>query len=350
MRRTVALAAVVLPALLALFAPRPAAADDTLTFVLGKGTPVLMNMLNRVAQGAGFYKEEHLNVVEQLVDGAAQAAQTCASGAGDICPLSMEPLIGNYSKGLRLQLFLSRELHYSYVLAVTDDSPIKTLADFGTTLGAHIVGPSSSGEIAAESMLQNAGLGPNDVTFVPIGYADKAFGALLSKQVAGAAFVTYELLPLEVAGHKLRIFEHPALKDVANAGYCAAPATIANKADALARWSRAIVKTSLFVRLNPEASARILLQSLGNPFTEADVQTMTQSITLWESDLPAYDPTDKKIGYISPEGAERYSKILVDFGVAPAAVPGAAIVDDRFIGFANDFDRSKVAALAKSMH
>ncbi len=310
-----------------------------------------MNMLNRVAQGAGFYKEEHLNVVEALVDGAAQAAQTCASGAGDICPLSMEPLISNYSKGLRLQLFLSRELHYSYVLAVTDDSPVQSLADFkGTTLGAHIIGPSSSGEIAAESMLQNAGLGPNDVTFVPIGYADQAFDSLLSKRVAGAAFVLYELLPLEVAGHKLRIFEHPTLKDVANAGYCAAPATIANKADALARWSRAIVKTSLFVRLNPGASARLLLTSLGKPFTDDDLHAMTQAITLWEDDLPAFDPADKKIGYISPDGAERYSKILVDFGVAPAVVPGSAIVDDRFIDFANDFDRRAVAALAKRMH
>lgn len=348
MRRAFAFAAL---ALLAAFAPRPAAADDTLSFAIGKGTPVLMNLLNRVAQGAGFYQEEHLNVVEQVVDGAAQAAQACASGAADICPLSMEPLIGNYSKGLRLQLFLNRELHYSYVLATTDDSPITTLAGFkGTTLGAHIIGPSSSGEIAAESMLQNAGLGPNDVTFVPIGYADKAFDALLSKRVAGAAFVTYELLPLEVAGHKLRIFEHPALKDVANAGYCAAPATIANKAGQLARWSRAIVKTALFVRLNPGASARLLLQSLGTPFTDADLQAMTQSIALWEDDLPAYDPANKKIGYISPDGAERYSKILVDFGVAPAVVPGAAIVDDRFIDFANDFDRSKVAALAKSMH
>jgi NitT/TauT family transport system substrate-binding protein len=348
MTRTIAFACA---ALLLLIAPRPAAADDTLVFVLGTGTPVLMNSLNRIAQGAGFYGDEHLNVVEKLVGGAAEAAQLCASGQGDICPLSMEPLISNYSKGLRLQLFLNRESHYSYVLAVPDASPVKTLADFkGTTLGAHIIGPSSSGEIAAQSMLGDAGLKPDDVSFVAIGYADQGFDALLSGRVAGAAFVQYELIPFEVAGHKLRIFEHPTLKDVANAGYCAAPATIANKADQLARWSRAIVKAALFVRLNPEASARLVLQGVGKPFTEDDVATMTREFALWEDDLPAYDPNNRKIGYISPEGAERYSTILAGYGVAPATVPGSAIVDDRFIGFANDFDRRAVAALAKRMH
>jgi ABC-type nitrate/sulfonate/bicarbonate transport system substrate-binding protein len=338
--------------LLALFAvPRPASADDTLTLSQGKTVPVLMNTLDLVAEGAGYYKAEHLIVQKHLVNSAPEAAQLCASGATDICPLSMEPLLSNYEKGLRLQLFLARELHYSYVLSVLDESPIKSLADFkGVVIGAHILGPSSSGEIAAKSMLQNAGLTDSDVSFVAIGYENDALSAILSKRVAGAAFPLYELIPYEVAGHKMRIFEHPTLKDVANAGYCAAPATINAKADQLARWSRAIVKAALFVRYNPAASARFVLQARGAPFTEDDVQLIAQELTLWEEDLPAYDPANKKIGYISPEGAERYSKILTDFGVSSAVVPGSAIVTDRFIDFANDFDRKAVQAQAMAAH
>ena len=241
-------------------APQPARADDTLVFALGATVPALMDTLDLVAEGAGYYKAEHLIVRKQLVNSAPEAARLCASGVADICPLSMEPLLSNYANGLRLQLFLARESHYSYVLSVPAESTIKTLADFkGAVIGAHIIGASSSGEIAAKSMLQTAGIAEGDVSFVAIGYENDALNAILSKRVAGAAFPLYELIPYQVAGHNMRIFEHPTLKDVANAGYCAAPATIEAKADQLARWSRAIVKASLFVRYNPAASARIVL-------------------------------------------------------------------------------------------
>ena len=40
-----------------LMASRPALADDTLTLILGAKTPALMNTLNLVAEGAGFYKD-----------------------------------------------------------------------------------------------------------------------------------------------------------------------------------------------------------------------------------------------------------------------------------------------------
>jgi NitT/TauT family transport system substrate-binding protein len=297
-----ALALALVLALVAPFAaPAPALADDTLTVVLGTGLPPLMDTLDLVAQGAGFYKDEHLTIVKTIVPGAAEALKACADNTADICPIGIERMFTGYEIGQHAQLFLAWASRYTYVLAVLDDSPIKTLTDFkGASIGVHELGPQSTGQATVTSMLANAGLQNGDYTFVPIGFNN--LDALTSKRVAGAGFPYYEMIPFQVAGAKLRIFENPILKDTPSGGYGASPATIQTKGDALRRFARAIVRASLLVRLNPAGSARLMLQANGKPFTDADVQLYTRELTYWESSLPAADPSNKRIGYL-PEAA-----------------------------------------------
>jgi NitT/TauT family transport system substrate-binding protein len=330
-------------------APAPAVADDTLSVVLGTGLPPLMDTLDLVAQGAGFYHDEHLNVTKIIVKGAAEALQACADNTADICPIGIERMFTGYELGIHAQLFLAWASRYTYVLAVLDDSPIKTLTDFkGASIGVHELGPTSTGQATVTSMLGNAGLQNGDYTFAPIGFNN--LDALTSKRVAGAGFPYYEMIPFQVAGAKLRIFENPILKETPSGGYGASPATIQTKGDALRRFSRAIVRAALLVRLNPAASARLMLQANGKPFTEDDVQLYTHELTLWEGSLPAADPSNKHIGFFPPAGEDVYSKLLADFGLTKAPVPVSAVVTNQFNAFANDFDHQAVAALANKLH
>jgi len=67
-------------------APRPAGADDTLSVVLGTGLPPLMDTLDLVAQGAGFYRDEHLTIAKIIVPGAAEALKrTGKAGKVALC-------------------------------------------------------------------------------------------------------------------------------------------------------------------------------------------------------------------------------------------------------------------------
>jgi ABC-type nitrate/sulfonate/bicarbonate transport system substrate-binding protein len=149
---------------------------------------------------------------------------------------------------------------------------------------------------------------------------------------------------------RLRTFYHPLLKNVVNAGYAASPTTIATKADALRRFSRAIVKASLLVRLNPAAAARLALTAHGAPFTDADVDVYTRELALWQDALPAHDPASTKIGYIPLPGEEVYSKLLAQYGITKAPVPVDAIVTNQFVDFANDFDHKAFIAQVQAMH
>jgi NitT/TauT family transport system substrate-binding protein len=336
-------------------APAPAIAADTpLTLVLGTGLPPLMDTLDLVAQGAGFYADEHLSVSKMLVPDAAAAVDACASDKADICPIDIERVFSDYEQGRKVQLFLARVAKFTYVMAVLDNSPIKTLADFkGQSIGVHQLGDGTrpfGGEIAVATMLGAGGLTRSDYTFVPIGFNEQALQGLTSGKVAGAGFPLYEFLPFEVGGTKLRVFENPLLKDVVTAGYGAAPDTIATKSDALQRFSRAIVKAALLVRLNPAASARLMLQANGQPFTDADVARYTQLLTLWEDALLARDPANPKIGFIDPAGDELYGRLLLQYGVIKQPAPVSAIVTNQFNAFANTFDHRAIERLAARLH
>jgi NitT/TauT family transport system substrate-binding protein len=334
-------------------APRAAQADDTLSVILGTGLPPLMDTLDLVAEGAGFYKAQHLAITKVFAPDAAAVADACSSGKADICPLDIERVFTGYESGVPLMLFGAWASRYTYVLAVPDDSPIKTLADFkGKTIGVHQLGVGNKpfgGQTAVTTALAAAGLTRDDYTFAPIGFNQPAIDALTSGRVAGAGFPRYELIPFQVAGTKLRIFENPLFPDTPSGGYAAAPATVQTKAGALARFMRAIDQAALLVRYNPAGAARLMLQTRGNPYTEADVVFYTKALTLWEDALPARDPANRRIGYIPERGEELYSKLLQQYGVTKAQVPVAAVVTNQFNAFANDFDHRAIEAYAKSL-
>ena len=330
-----------------LLALTPARADDTLSVVKDGKTPPLMNTLNLIAEGAGFYKEEHLKVTTIASDGPADARRICSSGQGDICPVGIEPLLAPLP-GVELKMFLSRISKFGYVIGVPEDSPVKTIADLkGKKIGVHSA-TGSSATVASESALSAAGLKPGDYELVTIGRDDQAVAELASGKVSAAALPFYELLPFIVGGTKLRIFRHPALGDVPSSGYAAAPSVIAAKADALKHFSRAIVKASLLIRYNPAAAARALLIADGNPFGDADLRRKTAELTAWEDDLPAADPASKRIGAIPIAGTQAYIQLLANAGVIKTALPASQVVTDEFIAFANDFDRKAFQLFAKA--
>jgi len=346
--RAVAVAAALLPLLAT---GRPAQADDTVSVVLAKGIPALMDTLDLVADGAGFYKQQHLIVQKKFVTGGAyEASLACSNGDGDICPIGIEPLLTGYEKNIRLKLFLSRARHFAYVLSVLDSSPIQSPADFkGKNIGVHDLGPGSSGSFTTESNLAYYGLKPADYTLTAVGYERKAFDAVTSGRVDAAAFPSYELIPFIVSGKKLRIFYHPTLKDVANVGYAASPTVIATKGNDIARFSRAIVEAALLVHDNPAGAARLMLTARGDAFTEDDVKTVAAELAVWDPDLPAGDPASRTIGALSLTGLQPYIQLLTDVGVTKTAIPASEVVTDQFIDFANAFDHATIDALSKQL-
>jgi NitT/TauT family transport system substrate-binding protein len=328
----------------------PARAGDALTVISGASAGGFYDVLTSVAERAGYFKEQNLTVDVQFAGNPFSASQLVATGKADIAAMSINPILQGYEKGLRLQAFFARDPHFDSVLAVLDDSPIHTLADFrGAVLGETSTG--GPPEVAANSLLAGAGLKKGDVTYVPIGTGSQGLSAIAGKRVAGAAFPFPELARYEIEGHlKFRYFWHPVLKDIGNAAFSAAPATIQTKGALLERFSRAMVKASILIRENPQLAARYFLTGAGTGgVTPEGLQSEARLLQLTQDQLPGYDPNNPRIGYISPVGIGVLAQFFYDNGLTSGVVPAAAVVTDRFIAYANDFDHKAFAAQVKAL-
>jgi NitT/TauT family transport system substrate-binding protein len=334
----------------ALALPRvPALADDPLIVVGGSNPTGFFEVLDHVAERAGFFRDEHLAVEKQYAGNPSACAQLVATGKGDICSMGFEPVLQGYERGLRLQVFLSRDPRFEHVLGVLDDSPIRTLGDFkGKTLGEISAG--SAAELGAVSTLEGAGLKRSDFSFLPIGFGAAAIAAIASHKVDAEAFPFPELASYEIVGHlKFRYFWNPILKDIGDVGYAATPAVIAAKGDQLQRFARAIVKASILVRVNPQLAARYFLDGAKIKPTDEALQNEARLLELSQDQLPGAVPTSTRIGAIPPLGLEVYTSFLAANNLTSVKVPVRDVMTDRFIGFANDFDHRAFIAYARGL-
>jgi ABC-type nitrate/sulfonate/bicarbonate transport system substrate-binding protein len=328
---------------------RAASADDTLTVVGGSTATGFFEVVDIVAQQAGFFKEQHLIVDKQYSGNSSLAAQLVASNKADIASFAMEPILSGYEKGLRLVGFFSRDPQYVQTLAVLDGSPIRTLAGFkGAAIGEYSVG--SAAEIPANSELAGAGVRRGDYTYIPIGSGAQAISALTSGKVAGVAFPYPELVTYATfAGLKFRYFWHPILKDIPASAYAASPATIAAKGDQLRRFARALVEASILIRVNPQLAARYFVAGSGGQITSDAVAREARLLAVSQDMLPGIDPASRTIGELPLRSTAVLTTFMADNGLTAHVIPAAAIVTDQFIPYANDFDHQAFIARMRTL-
>jgi len=311
--------------------PPPAAADDALVLVGGNFPPSVADVEDIVADKAGYYGAEHLSVTKEFAANAGACFAAVSTGKGDICSSS-----------------LARHPMYDYTLAVADTSPIRTLADFrGKTIGE--TGSGGVTEASTDALLATAGLRKGDYAYLPISRGAEALTALTAGKVDAVSFPLQELAIFHAAaGIAFRYFPNPRLADIRNSGFGVSPETLAAKPDQLRRFARAMVKAYIFVRVNPRVSARMFLEATNRQVTPAALDLVTREIEALEPLFPAYDLTARRIGAMNADGIARYCSFFADVGATPELVPGASLVTDQFIDFANDFDRRSVIAQAKA--
>jgi NitT/TauT family transport system substrate-binding protein len=329
--------------------PRAQAADDNTLHVVS-AFPGGIEVLENVARYAGLYKAENLDVDKQYAGAASLCAQLAATGKADVCATSIEPSIIGYDKGIRLQLIFSRVREYEYVLAVTADSPIHSLADLkGKQIGEPSLGETT--EIAVDDMLAGAGLKKSDYTYVPVGVGAAQLAALVNHKVdAVATSATAFTTDAAIAHVKFRFFRDPILDSVPNSGFEARPDAIANKADLLRKFVRAITKAAILIRENPPVAARYALMGekvIGGTATPDALAKETDVLAAISGNLA--DPTNPRIGYTPINGVQIYCQFLYNAGRTLSLVPASAVVTNQFIPYANGFDKQAWIAEVKRM-
>jgi NitT/TauT family transport system substrate-binding protein len=327
----------------------PAQAQESFVVQGGSPVPNPAYLNTYVAQKAGFFAEEGLEVEIRYTQGAALATQLAASNSADIADVTFEPYLLGYSKGLRGKFIYSRYDQLIYWLAVPVDSDIKSAGDLaGKKIG--VASMASSSMTVAKSLLRSAGIDPTNDMFLPVGTGDQAMAALAGGQVQALSLWDAVYGSLERAGHKFRYIYHPEVGDVSNGGFFASDQELSEKADALQRFLRAQVKARIFIKENPEAALQIYWEV--NPAAKPQ-GTQEQAVATglaeiaFKSALFNDDPVEK-FGQYDLAKVQSYMDVLKAEGVFTEDLKSSDLVTNDLIAAASRVDPVPIREKARN--
>lgn len=338
---------------LAAAALAPAAAQDLKKYVAQGGAPVpyIAFIAVYVAQQAGFFKEEGLDVELRYASGAAQATQIAAAGQADSANVTIEPAIAGYDKGIRGKIVMRNNSRLIYYIAVPPESPIKTVADLkDKKIGVANFG--SSAVPVVRSMLRGAGVPITPDTLLPVGVMDQAMAALKSDKVQALGLYDGIYYGLERAGYQFRYLYHPTLAEFGNGGLFVSDATLAAKRQEVCGYARAYAKGTLFAITNPEAALRMWWKVSPSARRGAtDEEAIKNGMGELTQILEGYNigfPPQARYGVIDKAKLVEYMELMKQDGQIPSIPPVDAIMTDSLIDCINAFDGDKVRAFAKA--
>ncbi|TCP61690.1 putative hydroxymethylpyrimidine transport system substrate-binding protein [Rhodovulum bhavnagarense] len=232
----------------------PAAAQDRLTVMLDWFTnpdhgPVV------IAQELGYFARAGLEVETVSPADPNDPPRMAAAGRVDLAVSYQPQLHLSRHAGLplvRVGTLISTPLSCLVVLA---DGPVETLTDLkGGKVGFAVAGVQ---EVMLNAMLANAGLAPEDVQQINVGWSISP--ALMSGQVDGVigAFRNFELNHLAMEGRPGRCFnpEEQGVPAYDELIYVANPDRM--NRDAIARFLRATERAAAFILNHPDRAWEI---------------------------------------------------------------------------------------------
>jgi NitT/TauT family transport system substrate-binding protein len=332
-----------------LFSTHAHAQSKDLTIQIGSQVPSLSALPFYVAEKAGFFKDESLNVEVRYTANAPTAAQIVATGNADVSMMTNEPTIMGHAKGLRAKMFFVAPLNY-YV-GIPEGSAIRTVADLkGKNIGVSNLGSAAVPVLRSMMRTVDAQAG-RDYTLVPVGVLDQALAALRTDRVAAVAMWESQFAAFHRIGFGMRYLRHPTLADFGNTGFFASEQTIKNKPDALCGLGRSVLKAMIFTRENPKAALHIYWQV--NPAARAgqDEASMLASgmreIEYMVKGYRPYKDGQKDFGKVDREGFKRYMQMFRDEGLLKEVPPIDDLVTDQFIECSNKVDAAAVRKKAR---
>lgn len=337
--------------MLAVCLPSVAHAQTKLIEQAGYPVPDLSNILNLIAEQAGFFKEEGLQVEVRYSTGGPQATQITASGGADVGQVTQEPPIQGYEKGIRGKIFYTQFTRLIYHLAVPADSPIKSIADLqGKKIG--VSNMASASLVVARSALRHHKVSIEGDTFRPVGVGDGAVAALRTGQVQALSMWTAAYASMMRAGISFRFLYHPTVADIGSGGFFVSDKVLAEKKDSLIKFGRAQAKATIFLLENPEAVLRMYWKA--NPAGKgagSDEEAMKSGLLELSALRPVYSTeghADRRYGFADLSGIQTYIDLFRDEGVIAKSMPASELVTNDLIGPINDFDQEKVRAFARN--
>jgi NitT/TauT family transport system substrate-binding protein len=343
-------------ALLPVVAAQPAEAKDKFVFAwpsaLNTGTANFT-----FAKALGFFAEENLDAELVVLTGSGVIIPQLLAGTIHSAYASLEPLPISRQEGkpnfpLRFVYnFLPRSI---WEMAVLEDSPIKSFADFnGKTIGFVSL---TSGNIAmTQAMAQSQGVDWNTVQKIAAGSGVPAFEALRRKSIDALNLWDTAHVALEQSGTKIRRIPFPKeYQNLSSHGFPVTVELLQKNPGLIARFGRAMSKAAIACEANLEGCIMSFWREYPElkPTSGTDEQNLKKEVEVMKPRIANLlaGRNETNMGAFTDQDWELLVKALKTGGLIEknANIALSTLYTNELVPEFNKFDRAEVIRKAKA--
>jgi NitT/TauT family transport system substrate-binding protein len=307
-----------------------------------------------------FFREENLALNRVSVTGSAVLLPQVAANQVQFGFVNPDLMIIALARGeplpLRFTMNWLRSSTFEFV--VLENSPIRSLADLrGRKLG---VGALTWGNLPlSRAMLASVGVAwQRDVEVLPVGLGAAAWRRLQTGEVDALNLFVSEHERMAIAGIPFRRLPMPEpFRSIFSNGWVTNERMIAEQPAVVAGFNRALVRSWIACRANPEGCIRTMWASEAalRPPAGQEAERMRADLRLVLADRPQIDdfaPGEPRRYGAFPTGAwERLIGVMHAEGQIPRAdLDISRLMTDRFVEEANRFDMAATEAAGRAAH
>jgi len=308
-----------------------------------------------LAKALGYFEQEGLDVDIVPGQSSAATAQLLLSGRADVGVAQPDPIvIQRANNKTPLVSFYAVCRHSTNRIIVEPDSPIQSVRDLRSKkVGVSDFG--SGGVIYLRARLKEAGMRPNDVQMISVGYGTPSFEALKNHSVDVEVSFTVGIARQQMAGYAVRVLPvSPDELTLYSYNLFATQAFIEKNPDVIAKFGRATAKATVFLMTNPEAAVRVFWKQYPDraPKDINDTKTLQSNLAIIKAqmhDMAADElPVDFKWG---SQDAATFGKIeayLADDGQIASPIAATNFFTNDFADAFNQFDHAAIVNQARN--
>ena len=303
-----------------------------------------------LADELGYFAEE---CIDMTIDAAADGLlQSLTTGQVDFIMSSpSESLFAGNGAPMGAEMIYNLIPDLNISLAVMDDSPLTSVGDLkGAVIGTWGLGPYADAYVSRS--LEPYGLTLADVTLVETGYGTTPMQALDTGEVDSVLYWPGLYTSWELAGYPTRVLEGTEWSSTMDGiGIMTTDAIVADDPELVEGVSRAIAKSSVYLKQFPESAVRIFWAGYPEraPLPgEDETAAMEADLAILDSTLVSMGVDDRPADTLwGDQTAERWQNQIDYFAETGMIAPTGEVLPESFfsadhIAAANDFDHDAI--------
>ncbi|HLT25143.1 MAG TPA: ABC transporter substrate-binding protein [Zeimonas sp.] len=307
----------------------------------------------------GLFAEEGLEVKMIGLEGSARMIPQVANGSVTAAFAHPDYMLSALDKGQvpPAKFVYNWRRRSPYEIAVLDGSAIRSVADLkGRKIGIGALTWSNVPMVRAVLRDNGIELG-KDAQLVPIGTGPAAWKQLQSGAVDAIAYYTAEHEKIIAAGTPLRRLDFGKYGRMFTNGLIMSNETIEKNPDLVRRLGRAIAKTTVACKANPEACVKgaWTLDPTLKPADDKQDEWIRKYLPLQDANylhMLTFEPGEPELfGAYPADGWRTHVEVMHGAGILKnASLPVEQIYTSEFVADFNEFDRAALEARSRGAH